>query len=62
MSGTLAKLESYQQMGIPAIWLIDPEKPTSWIYSSGHLTPATVFELPSTEFRVPISEIATLLD
>jgi Uma2 family endonuclease len=62
MSGTLAKLEAYQQMGIPAIWLIDPAKPASWQYSSGHLTPATVFELPGTEFRVSISEITALLD
>ena len=62
MSGTLAKLDAYQQMGIPAIWLIDPAKPTSWLYSSGHLTPATVFELPGTSFRVAISEIASLLD
>jgi Uma2 family endonuclease len=62
MSGTLAKLEAYQQMGIPAIWLIDPAKPTSWLYSSGNLTPATVFELPGTSFRAAISEIAALLD
>jgi Uma2 family endonuclease len=62
MSGTLAKLDAYQQMGIPAIWLIDPAKPTYWQYSSGHLTPATVFELPGASFRVPISEIAALLD
>ena len=62
MSGTLAKLEAYQQMGIPAIWLIDPEKPASWQYSSGHLTPSAVFALPGTEFTVPIHEIAALLD
>jgi len=34
----------------------------TWIYSSGHLTPATVFELPGTAFHVSISEIAVLLD
>ena len=62
MSGTLAKLEAYQQMGIPAIWLIDPARPAYWLYSSGHLTPAAIFELPGTSFRVAISEIATLLD
>jgi len=62
MSATLIKLEAYQQMGIPAIWLIDPARPAYWLYSSGHLTPATVFELPGSSFRVPISEIAALLD
>ena len=62
MSATLIKLEAYQQMGIPAIWLIDPARPAFWLYSSGHLTPATVFELPGTSFRVAISEIAALLD
>lgn len=72
MSGILEKLESYQQMGIPAIWVIDPSRydastnqparAASWQYSSGHLTPATVFELPGTAFRVSIREIVALLD
>lgn len=67
MSAMLQKLESYQQMGIPAIWVIDPAVPdpahaASWLYSSGHLTPATLFELPGATFRVSISEIAALLD
>jgi Uma2 family endonuclease len=62
MSATLIKLEAYQQMGIPAIWLIDPARPAYWLYSSGHLTPATVFELPGASFRVAIGEIAALLD
>lgn len=76
MSSMLEKLASYQQMGIPAIWVIDPKsdpekaisspsdaaRAASWLYSSGHLTPATVFELPGTDFRVSMSEIAALLD
>jgi Uma2 family endonuclease len=67
MSGTLAKLDAYQQMGIPAIWLVDPgrpdpAKPISWRYSSGHLSPVSIFELPGTSFSVAISEIAALLD
>jgi Uma2 family endonuclease len=67
MSSMLEKLESYQQMGIPAIWVIDPavtdqSRAASWLYSSGHLTPSTVFELPGAGFRVSIAEIAALLD
>jgi len=62
MSGALQKFEAYEQMGIPAIWLIDPAKSAAWQYSSGHLTPSTVFELPGTTFRVTIAEIAALLD
>ena len=85
MKGMLDKLEAYQRMGIPAIWVIDPQiapkvqsvtgektgvtsmprnpgHAATWLYSSGHLTPANVFELPGTAFRVSISEIAALLD
>ena len=62
MTDVLEKLADYQQMGIPAIWVIEPKKPIYYLYSSGQLTPATTFELPGTGFQVAISEIAALLD
>lgn len=62
MTDVLEKLAAYRQMGIPAIWLIEPKKPTCFLYSSGQLTPTEIFELPGTSFQVAMSEIAALLD
>ena len=62
MTDVLEKLADYQQMGIPAIWLIEPKKPTCYLYSSGQLTPATIFELPGSSHQVAMTEIAALVD
>lgn len=62
MTDVLEKLDAYQKMGIPAIWLIEPKKPTCFRYSSGQLTPTAVFELPGSGFQVAMTEIAALLD
>jgi Uma2 family endonuclease len=56
------KLAAYEAMGIPAIWVIDPAKNTYRRYVQGQLTEATLFELPGTNFSVPLSEIAALAD
>ena len=53
------KLEAYEAMGIPAIWVIDPRKHTYRRFSHGKLIESAIFELPGTEFKVAISEIAT---
>ncbi len=62
MTGMLDKLAAYQQMGIPAIWVIEPRKPAYYLYSSGHLSPAHIFELPGATLTVPMSEFAVTLD
>jgi Uma2 family endonuclease len=62
MTEMLERLADYQQMGIPAIWVIEPKKPLYYLYSSGQLTPATTFELPGTSFNVAMSEIAAIVD
>jgi Uma2 family endonuclease len=62
MTEVLDKLDDYQQMGIPAIWVIEPKKQVCYLFSSGQLTPATVFQLPGTALSVPMAEIAALLD
>jgi Uma2 family endonuclease len=56
------RLDDYQQMGIPAIWVIEPKRLKYYRFSSGQLMPATLFELPGTEFHVEMSEIAALVD
>ena len=66
MIDMLEKLADYEQMGIPAIWVIRPEmvpkKSSYYLYSSGQLTPTASFELPGTGFRVAMSEIAAMVD
>lgn len=62
MTDVLEKLADYQLMGIPAIWLIEPKKPTYYLYSSGQLTPTAIFELPGTDFKVAMSEIAAFVN
>ena len=66
MPEMLDKFEAYEQMGIPAIWVVnprrDPRKPAFLRYSSGQLTPTAVFELPGTDFSVPMSEIAATVE
>ena len=37
MTDMLERLPDYQQMGIPAIWVIESKKPSYYLYSSGQL-------------------------
>lgn len=62
MTEMLERLADYQEMGIPATWVIEPKKPSYYLYSSGQLTPATIFELPGASFNVAMSEIAAVVD
>lgn len=62
MTKMLDKLADYERMGVGAIWVIEPKKPTYYRYRDGQLTLASEFELPGTEFRVPFAEIAALID
>jgi Uma2 family endonuclease len=62
MTDMLEKLADYQQMGIPAIWVIEPRKLLYYQYSSGQLTSATIFELPGTNFQVAMTQIAAMVD
>lgn len=60
MTRTLEKLADYEQMGIAAIWVIEPKKQLYYRYRDGQLAPGAVFELPGSTFRVPFAEIAAL--
>ena len=62
MTRMLEKLIEYERMGIAAIWVIEPKKPAYYRFSEGKLEPADLFALPGTDFTVPISEIAALID
>jgi Uma2 family endonuclease len=62
MTRTLEKLADYEQMGIGAIWVIEPKRKLYYQYRDGQLSPGTVFELPGGAFSVPLAEIAALVD
>jgi Uma2 family endonuclease len=62
MTQTLQKLAEYEQMGIGAIWVIEPKEPLYFRYSEGKLAPETIFELPGSTFKVAFAEIAALID
>lgn len=62
MTRMLAKLADYEQMGIGAIWVIEPRKPAYFHFSEGKLLPESLFRLPGTSFSVPMEEIAKLID
>ena len=62
MTRTLQKLADYEQMGIAAIWVIEPKKKLYFRYRDGQLSPAAVFELPGSTFTVPLAEIAALAE
>jgi Uma2 family endonuclease len=62
-SEVVAKLEVYQEAGVPLIWLVDPEKTTITVIASGKST--KVLQAGDTldgddvlpEFSVPVAEI-----
>ncbi|MGA3371718.1 MAG: Uma2 family endonuclease [Terracidiphilus sp.] len=62
MTRTLEKLADYERMGIKAIWMIEPKRQLYYRYRDGQLTPEAIFELPGSDFRVPLAEIAALVD
>jgi Uma2 family endonuclease len=62
MMRTLEKLAAYQEMGIGAIWVIEPKKQLYFQYRNRQLTPGYVFELPGSSFSVPFAEIAALVE
>ncbi len=55
------KLDDYARMGIPQIWVIDPEDDTSFRYVDGELLRADLFDDPERRMTFRIAEIAKLL-
>ena len=55
------KLDDYAKMGIPQIWVIDPEDASSFRYLNGELLRAESFEEPAQGISFQIAEIAKLV-
>lgn len=62
MTRMLAKLADYQQMGIGAIWVIEPRTSAYFLFTEGKLLPESTFRLPGSSFSVRMDEIASLID
>jgi len=59
VQGLKHKLAEYSTMGIPQIWVVDPDDGSFERYEAGRLSPATRFEQGAIQFDV--SQIASLL-
>jgi Uma2 family endonuclease len=55
------KLDDYARMGIPQIWVIDPEDGSSLRYLDGELLRGEVFDEPARGISFRIEEIGKLL-
>ncbi|MBB5064711.1 Uma2 family endonuclease [Granulicella mallensis] len=64
MSRTQEKVDDYIQMGVQAVWVIDPRRRRAYVADrSVTLQPAEdVLTLEGTEIRVPVAEIFSELD
>jgi Uma2 family endonuclease len=58
----LRKLNDYAALGIPQIWVIDPEGPRIQRFLHGVLVPAGVFEEAARNIRFEMTEIQALVD
>jgi Uma2 family endonuclease len=58
----LRKLADYEAMGIPEIWVIDPDTRIFSRYSDGQLLRRSEFDLGSRGIAFPVAEIESLLD
>jgi Uma2 family endonuclease len=62
MTKVMRKLNDYAAMGIPHIWVIDPEDGKSYLYRAGELKVASTFGEPGEPIHFAITEIEKLLD
>jgi Uma2 family endonuclease len=58
----LNKWEDYDRMGIPNVWVIDPETRTGLVRQDGELTPVMRFEVPGTPIYMDVSRLFAQFD
>ena len=59
---TMRRLAEFAAMGIPHIWVIDPETNTFYQFSDGKLSAATHFGTPGERIHFAMSEVEAFLD
>jgi Uma2 family endonuclease len=54
-----ARIKEYLDFGVPAVWLVDPEEKTVWIYRQTGMEEASgnTLRVDGTELEFPLSEI-----
>ncbi len=57
----IRKLGDYEQMGVPAIWVIDPETGVFERFENGQLVRRNEFSLPQRGISFPVAEISKLV-
>jgi Uma2 family endonuclease len=58
----MRKLNDYQAMGIPEIWVVDPETRVFSRFEDGQLLRRTEFVVPGRSISFAVSEIEAMLD
>jgi Uma2 family endonuclease len=58
----MRKLNDYQAMGIPEIWVVDPESRVFSRFEDGQLMRQTEFALPRKSISFEVSQIEAILD
>jgi Uma2 family endonuclease len=58
----MRKLGDYEAMGIPQIWLIDPETNACYLFTEGKLIPATHYGSPGERMYFAVHEMEAFLD
>lgn len=62
MHRMMRKLNDYAAMGIPQIWVVDPDGPRYYRFREGSLVAADTFGEPGDAMNFPLSAIAALVD
>ncbi len=62
MTRMMHKLRDYAAMGIPQIWVIDPETKQCYRFQTGQLSPASAFSEPERGISFDMAEVEKLLD
>ena len=62
MPNMLEKFTDLGAMGVPEIWLVEPDTKVFSRYAGGVLTPATHYGKPGDRIHFPVAEIEEYLD
>jgi Uma2 family endonuclease len=64
ISSTQERLDEYAAMGVPNIWLFDPERREVWVCTADAMTKVTsaILKAAGTEIAIPLEEIWADLD
>lgn len=51
------KIDDYLQMGVEAIWVVDPARRKAFMLENGALTPAAELAVAGTPIRVAVQDV-----